>query len=200
MVAASNIFTILRKSNKDELERASYTIKIDSLEKALSEYERAYDNLKIYSSSSHVLAKIALRDIYDFYDTLVVSTDHPVKKGSAVINEDGLVGIVTDSTHSTAKISLITAKNTEISVKIGESYGLLDNYLNRDKLLVVHNINNYTEIKEGTSVFTSGLQKIEGEIKVGKVVKTEIVGVERLVYVEPSVNFDDLNYLMIIDR
>lgn len=200
LICLANVFTLFRENNKDVLETVSYKEKIESLENTLAEYERAYENLKIYDSSTFILSKIALRDIYDFYDVLVIATDHPVEKGSAVINERGLVGIISEANKTTAKVSLLTGKKIDISVKIGESYGLLDTYDKKEKVLIVHNINNYTDIKEGEEVTTSGLQEVDGGLKIGTVKKTEVAGVERIIYVEPSVDFDALNYLMVLNK
>jgi len=199
MVGLSNVFTLFREDNKNNLEVSSYKEKIEVLEKEISEYESSLESLKIYDGSSHVLAKIALRDGYDFYDTLIVSTDSLVKKGSAVMNEDGLVGIVSDANKKTAKVEMIT-KPLKVSVKVGEYYGVMDYYNLEDRLFIVHNINNYANIEVGSEVVTSGLSKIDGDIKIGTVSKIEKSSVETLVYVKPYVDFDHLNYLMVVNK
>lgn len=199
VVFSANIFSNFRENNLDELTIESYENKITSLEKSLSEYERTIDNFKIYEHDSYVLGKIALRDVYDFYDILEISTKFPVEKGSAVINEKGLVGIVSSSNKNTAKVELITGK-TKISVKVGSSYGILNGYDKKENLLFIRNINNYEKIEDGSLVTTSGLEKIEEGLKIGNVLRTEKNGIEQIVYVTPIVDFSRLNYLMVIDK
>ncbi len=194
-----NVFSIAKDDNRYELLSASYEKKIETLEKAIAEYESAYKELKIYEGNNYTIAKVALRDIYDFYDFAIISTDTLVKKGSAVINEDGLVGLVDSANKTTAKVKFLTG-SVKVSVKIGEVYGMLDEYDAQEDCFIVHNINNYQPIKEGDEVRTSGLQEIDGDLPVGKVKKTETVGVEKRVYVEPYVDFNKLNYLMVINR
>lgn len=197
--AISNIATVFRKNNLEPLKESAYLEKIDTLENIIADYELSLDNLKIYSGSNYVLGKIALRDLYDFYDILSISLDSPVNVGNAVINEYGLVGTISSSDKFTAKVSLITNNDT-LSVKIGSYYGLLGGYDKKDNTLLVHNLNNYAVIEEGTEVTTSGLQDIDAGIKIGTVKKIEKTATETLLYVVPYVNFDELNYLMVIKK
>ncbi len=196
--AMANTFTFLRKDNRADLEINTYKEKIDLLQEKIADYERGMNNLKIYDGTSSVLARIALRDMYDFYDTLEISTDFLVKEGSAVVNESGLVGIIESANKNTAKVRLITGKSN-LSVKIGESYGLINGFT-KEGQIVVRNINNYANIKEGDEVVTSGLQNIDAGLLVGHVQLTKIDGVEQLVYITPSVDFDNLNYLMVLTK
>lgn len=195
----SNILTLSRENNKVKLIETTYELRLKNLEESLQKYEEGLNDLSIYEGGSYVLGKIALRDMYGFFDTLTISTDSVVKKDSAVVNEDGLVGIVKDAGLKEAKVSLLTGK-TPVSVKIGESYGLVESYDKKENLLKIKNISNYSKIDSGDTAYTSGLQKLEAGIKVGEVASTEIVGVERIVYIKPSVDFSNLNYLMVIDK
>lgn len=199
IIGLSNVFTVFRENNKDELTIKSYEQKIEILEREISGYKESLNNLSIYEGSSYILSKIALRDIYDFFDILTISTDTQVKKGSAVVNEHGLVGVVKDSNKNTAQVSLLTGKN-DLSIKVEDSFGLVESYDKIDNLLIAKNINNYAKIEEGALVTTSGLQKIDAGIKVGTVERTEVVGVEKIVYIKPFVDFSNLNYLMVIDK
>ena len=107
LLLLSNISSLLREDNRVLLDKTMYEQKIESLERQLFEYESSYENLSIYSQSNYILSKIALRDVYDFYDYLIITPNTRVSKGSAVINESGLVGIVKDANSKNAKVSLI---------------------------------------------------------------------------------------------
>lgn len=199
LILLGNVETFFRKDNSIELEQKKYNSKIEDLERQILEYEKSYNNLKIYEPSTYVLAKISLREIYDFYDFMMVSTDTLVTKGSAVINEDGLVGIVKDVDGKIAKIGLLTGKE-KVSVRIAASYGLIDGYSKEEKMLIVRNINNYEKIAEGDIVETSGLNDIPGGLKIGSVQKIELKGIEKIIYVKSFVDFDNLNYLYIVSK
>ncbi len=195
----SNIASSLRKDNTEALEKNAYLEKIDNLENIIADYENSLENFKIYSGSNYVLSKIALRDLYDFYDILSISLDSPVNNGNAVINEDGLVGIITSSDKSTAKVSLITNNDT-LSVKVGKYYGILGGYDKEKNELIVHNLNNYAAVEEGTEVTTSGFQDLDEGIKIGTVKSIKKTATETILYVTPYVDFDELNYLMVIKK
>ena len=199
LILLSNISSIMRKDNSCTLDYRMQEMKIESLERQLYEYESSMNNLKIYNPTTYVKAKIALRDIYKFYSYIVITTDESVKKNSAVVNEFGLVGFVKETDGTSARVSLLTSGD-KISVKISNSYGVLDGYDKKDKTLVVHNINNYENINIGDIVYTSGLTDIEGNIEIGKVEKIETVGVEKIIYIKSSVDFDELNYLYVLNR
>ncbi len=192
-----NINSLFKEDNKLELIKYAYEKKIEDLEKTIYEYELEHDNIKLYDSKSYILGKIALRDIYDFYSTLVINTDSKVKKGNAVINENGFVGIVEEADKSTAKVKLLT--DLTLSVRIANSYGILDNYIEKDNLFVVHNIDNYKKIDIGDKVVTSGLTDVKEGIDVGEVVDIEKKGIEQVIYVKSEVDFDNLNYLYVMN-
>ena len=194
-----SITTIFRKDNLNSLIENATKIKIETLEKELANYEKAYNDYKIYDANVYVLAKTAIRNVYDFYDYIIISPTSRVNTTSPVINEAGLVGIVTKSSTKTAKVTLLTSVKN-LSVKVSNSYGLLNGYDKKNKLLIIRNINNYDEINIGDKVYTSGLEGIQDNLLVGEVIRTKLEGVERIVYVKSSVNFDAINYVCVINK
>lgn len=197
MTALGNTLSFFRENNRKVLYDVTLKRENEHLKQVISEYEKSMANLKIYEDHPHVLGKIAIRNIYDFYDFLIIAVDNKVENNSLVLNEHGLVGIVEDSNKTTAKVKLLTGK-IKLSVKIGETFGMLDLYDKTNKEFIIHNIDNYKKIEIGTEVTTSGLQEIAADIPIGKVKRTEQKGVEQIVYVEPFVDFDSLNYLMVL--
>ena len=195
----ANIFSLMRNDNKCILDEEMYKSKIISLEKQIASYDEAYESLRIYEGKSYVLAKVAFREIYDFFNYITINTDTLVEKGNPVINENGLVGIISEVSGTSAKVNLLT-NYKGISVKVGNSYGLIDIYNKKDNTILIKNINNYEKISEGDEVVTSGLTDIVGDIKVGKVVKIEESDIEKLVYVSPYVDFNNINYLYVIKK
>lgn len=199
IIGLGNAFSLFRENNEIELVQSAYEGKIEDLERQITEYERANRELKMYEGSSFILSKIAIRNIYDFYDYLIISTASATEKGDAVVNEDGLVGIISSANKLTAKVELITG-GSEISVKVGDNYGMLGEYDKKERLFKIHNIDNYKVVTIGDEVTTSGLQQIDAGIRIGTVTKIDNEGVEQIVYVAPSVNYEELNYLIVISR
>ena len=199
LILLSNISTMMRVDNSKEVEEYMYEHRIEELERELLSYQDAYDNIKLYSSYGYIPAKTSMRSIYDFYDYIMINPNTKVSSGDVVINESGLVGIISEADNKTAKVSLITGK-VKVSVKVASSYGILSEYDRQEKLLIIHNINNYEKIEEGDEVVTSGLSDIAGNIKVGKVLKVVAEGLEKTVYVRSDVDFDNLNYLYVIAK
>ena len=193
----ANINSLFKKNNTTKLNETYYKEKIEYLEKELSNYELSLNNLKIYEDQNYILSKVAIRNVYDFYNYLILSTDSKVEKNSAVINEDGLVGVVDTGNKNIAKVALLTG-DVSISVKINNSYGQLDDYDKEEKLLIVHNINNYEKIEVGDKVETSGLAKIDANLPIGTVEKIDKKGIEQVIYVKSYADFDNLNYLYCI--
>lgn len=199
LIALANITSIFRENNLNKLEVESYKQKIEYLEKEILEYQNAHNNLSIYKGSSFILAKIALRNIYQFYDTITITTETRVNPSSPVINEDGLVGFISETDGNNSKVLLLT-NNNKLSVKVCNSYGLLNKYIKKENIFLLSNINNYQDISNDCLVTTSGLQEVQNNLKIGKVIKVETKGIEKLVYVKPFVNFDKLNYLYVIEK
>lgn len=199
VIGASNLMSIFREDNKEVLEIETLKRENEQLKQKVAEYEKSLANLSIYEGESRILAKIALRNIYEFYNFLTISTEDMVSKGMAVLNEDGLVGIVDDANKFTAKVKLLTG-DVKVSVKIGENYGLLDEYDHNTECFLIHNIDHLKNIEPEAEVVTSGLQDLGADIKIGRVAKTETKGVEKIVYVKPYVDFNNLNYLVVLEK
>lgn len=193
----SNINSLFNKDNKYELLKNTYETRGDNLNKEISEYEKI-SNLDLTKDKSMILSKVALRDIYDFYDYLIISTSYKAKAGDAVLNEKGLVGIVEDSSMKEARVNLLTGAN-KISVKVNNSFGLLGLYNKRTKLFRITNITNYESINKGDIVTTSGLSSIPENIYVGEVVKINKKGIEQEIYVKSDIDFENLNYLYVLN-
>lgn len=155
--------------------------------------------LSIYDGENYILGKIALRDTYDFYNYLMVSTDGITNKNDPVINENGLVGLVESFNKKSAKVTLLTGK-ISLNVRVGNTYVILDGYDKKNNLLVVYNINNYKNVSVGDEVTTSGLTDIDANVYIGKVEKIITEGIEQIIYVKSEVDFDNLNYLYIVSK
>ena len=117
-----------------------------------------------------VISKIIRRDMYSFYDlfTILKGTKEGIKVGDAVINEQGLIGIINKVYDNYSEVKLISSPSSKISVKINNSYGIL---VYQDNKFQVLNLKLNEEIRKGDLVYTSGLTNIKDGILVGKVKK-----------------------------
>ena len=194
LVFSSNVLTMFRFDNRLLLEESAYKKEIDRLKLSISDYKKAQQNMILAGDSSLIISKISLRNIYNFYDYLVVSTSSTVSNGDEVINEDGLVGFVISHSKHLAKVRLLTGKH-KLSIKINTSYGLLEKYNPKTKCFLVSNVKNIESIKIGDTVETSGLSKESPHLYVGKVYKVN--NINNSVLVKSDVNFDNLNYLYV---
>ncbi len=157
---------------------------------------KAYqDNLLTYNTTKY-LTKIKYRDIYNYQKELVVYKGYKdgIVKDLGVVDNNILIGIISKTYSDSSIVRLINNKDSKISIKINDNYGILkyDNKLYIDDIDGVVNI--------GDIVYTSGLGKIIENIKVGIV--TNIIfdnnSINKVIEVEPLYNIHKLNYLYIL--
>ena len=189
-----NIYGLLYKNNPEILK--CNIIKGES-NKKLQELENLLD-IKI-NDYNYVISKVIYRNIYSFNNELTISKgkNYGIKKKYAVVNDLGLVGIINNSYNNYSKVQLLTNKNTEISVRINNSYGILK----RSKdIFYVDNITNSEIINIGDLVYTSGIGNLPGDILIGKVssIKIDKLGIEQILLINPVVDFNNINYVMVI--
>lgn len=170
---------------KDELNKS---LELASLDKYLE-----YDYLK---------SVVVLRDVYNFHNTITIKygKDANLKKGMAVVGENGLVGLISKVNKNTSIVKLITSNDLNISVAIDENYGMLNEYDETYDYLVAESFNNYEIIMKNDEVYTSGLGLIPQGLYVGKVVNTKSINqdIEQIVNIKSEVDFNNLKYIAII--
>ena len=118
----------------------------------------------INNNLNYEIAKVINRDIYNYNNEITIDIpSKKVEKGNAVINEEGLIGIVTKVKKNSSIVKLLNSSNN-ISVIINETYG----NLNKD---TINLLDKYSNIKIGDYVYTSGLTSIPKGIFIGKVIE-----------------------------
>ena len=157
----------------------------------LSEYD--YVNATVISSSDYLLVDKGLLN--------------GVSDGSAVITSDGLIGKVVNTSNFTSTIRLLNSSeiNNKISVKIIDEdnfyYGLLIGY--KEGFYIIEGVSEVDNVKIGNLVTTTGLTDyFPGGLLIGsvkKIVKDEY-DLTAIIEVEPSVNFNNLEIVTIINR
>lgn len=198
IIFGSNINVFLRSFdnnlNSDNINNNYCT----SLENDYNELLKIND-FKITSELNLVVSKVMLRDIYEFSDTLTIykGTNAGIKEGNAVITDKGLIGVVSKVNKESSVVELITNKSSNISVRIGSSYGILNM---QDNSLIVSDLSMYDDVFIGEEVYTSGIGNLPGDIYIGNVIdiKANNTEIEKILEVSPVVDLSTINYVMVV--
>ena len=157
------------------------------------------NEFNIANNLNLIVSKVYLRDIYDFTNTLTIykGTNSGLKEGLAVINNSGLIGTIKSVSDESSVVELITSKNSNISVRINDNYGILkmDN-----GALVVKDLVANSDISIGDEIYTSGLGNLPSDIYVGKVINVSLnnTEIEKIIEVEPAVDLNNINYILVV--
>ena len=146
-----------------------------------------------------IISKVMFRDIYEFSDNLTIykGSNNDIKEGMPVIDDNGLIGIISNVKKNTSIVKLITNKTTNISVKVNDSYGILKSL---DGKVFVSDFSYYDNINIGDKIYTSGIGNIKGDIYIGEVIDIKLneTEIEKIVEVKLASNINKLNYLYVV--
>ena len=157
------------------------------------------NEFNIANNFNLIVSKVYLRDIYDFTNTLTIykGTNSGLKEGLAVINNSGLIGTIKSVSDEASVVELITSKNSNISVRINDNYGILkmDN-----GVLVVKDLVANSDISIGDEIYTSGLGNLPSDIYVGKVINVSLnnTEIEKIIEVDLAVDLNNINYILVV--
>lgn len=164
-----------------------YYVELDGLRLENQLLKKELNDLVNTNYEEGIIAKVILRDMYSFYDELVINVGSKdnINIYDSVICNGSLIGIVTKVNDNTSNVKLISS-NYNISVKIGNTYGNLNKG-------IVTMIDKYSDISVGDLVYTSGLDNILNDIYIGKVkdISLDEDGLSNKVIIE----YEDNNYL-----
>ena len=184
---ASYFISYIKYDNKEYVLDNALKVENELLKKEI-------ENLRNVSVSDGKIAKVIVRDIYGFYDEIIIDLGSDVVRvKDLVINEDGLVGVVYKVSKNKSYVKLLTS-NYKISVKLGDTYGIYNNGS-------ITMLDKYSDIKVGEKVYTSGLDESLGDIYIGEVLNVyyDQEGLGKNVDVK-YVNNDNLNYVVVLGR
>ena len=169
-----------------------------SIEKDYNELLKSNEFLN-NSSLNLIISKVMFRDIYEFSDyiTIYKGSNNDIKEGMPVIDDNGLIGIISSVKKNTSIVKLITNKSTNISVKINDSYGILKSL---DGKVFVSDFSYSDNINIGDKIYTSGIGNIKGDIYIGEVIDIKLneTEIEKIVEVKLASNINKLNYLYVV--
>lgn len=156
------------------------------------------NNIEFNDDLDLQVSRVKYHNVYEYSDTLTIykGFKNSVFVNDVVLNNDGLIGIVTKTYDYYSIVTLITNKNSNISVKINDAIGILKTINNT---LVVTNINNYEKVNVDDEIYTSGLGNLPDNIYIGKVKSINLNNTEIEKVVEVNINdrLEKLDYLFI---
>lgn len=189
---------------------------LELIEQKYNEVSKELNSLKENNNLKNTLIDYEIIDAYTinrnvgyWYDTLTIDKglDDGIVKDMAVINSKGLIGKIIKSTKNTSTVKLLTGinENNRISVKIDIDgtylYGLLSNY--QDSYFILEGISDNREITEDSIITTTGLDNLfPSGIRIGHFKKsiTDNFELSRTIYVKSLVDFDNIDYVMVLKR
>ena len=149
---------------REDYDKTKYNILVAE-RNSLKAYLESLTNLD-YDAYNYTYGKVVLRELYNFTEQLTIKTSKEVNKGSLVVNENGVVGVISNANKDIATVELLTNKNTALSIKINGLYGKLKFKNN----LIVEDIPK-EKVTIGDEVYTSGLTNYPEGLLIGKVSK-----------------------------
>lgn len=156
------------------------------------------NDVKINDDIDLKVSRVKYRDVYEYTNTITIfkGFKNGVFKGDVVLNNEGLIGVVTKTYDYYSIVTLITNKDSNISVKINDAIGILKVINNN---LVVTNINNYELVNKEDKIYTSGLGNLPENIYIGIVedVFLNETEIEKFASVNVNSRLDKLDYLFI---
>ncbi len=174
--------------------------KICNDEENYQKLKKEYDELLEYKTTvnENIISKVIIHDPLEFFEkiTIIKGSEDNINVGDLVINELGLIGIISKVNKHTSIVDLLPNKNTHIAVHIGDVDGLLESDNGK---LVIKNITRNDNINIGSDITTSNYSLLQTGLLIGKVKEIHETK-ENLSYeilVEPSVDYNNLNYVSI---
>ncbi len=192
---------------------------VQQLETENSKLRQAYSesiNLKIENDALRRLLGLKIREEYDtepakvigyFYNkwkseiVIDIGTNSGIVEGMAVVNEDGLIGMVTLTSNYTSQVRLLNDPQSTIGARVLSSrkLGMVEG--SNEKVVYLNYIPSGETVLKGDILITSEFgEYIPPELLIGRIKK---IGQSSDVYyrqieVEPFVDLMDIEYVLVI--
>jgi rod shape-determining protein MreC len=205
------------KSENDELEAEVEELRerLIAEQIAARENERLREQLDYISGPTFpgdyepIVARVVGRPSSPYEQEVLIAagTDAGVRKDAPVVTEDGLVGLVTDVTSNSAKVTLLTDQQSNVSAVVLESNapGIVRHGPSASTL-ILDRVGKDQLVKEGNLVVTAGwrAERLESlyppGIPIGKVksVGQQDVDLFKRIQIAPLVDFDSLAEVIVL--
>ncbi len=151
------------------------------------------------------LARVIARSPNNWFKVITIDkgSEDGISTGMPVINPDGLVGRVSNTSPHSSQVALITDREMAVGAilqKSRETRGIIEGTGDSSSLGMI-NIPYYAKMKKGERVITSGLSEFYPKgIQIGTIqtVQREANGLLLFATVRPAVDFEKLEEVMVI--
>ena len=197
------------KNNSDKVK--SYEVRIKELEREVDNLKKTVEVNQVITDYKKINASVVNRNVGSWFNTININKGSKagIKEGYAVITDKGLIGKIVSVSNFTSTVKLLSTDEAinKISVKIEVDdksiYGLLSSYDKKNNTYLVEGISDNTEIPNGAKVVTTGLtDAFPAGILIGEVksVTKDRYELAKAVLVTPSVDFNDIDIVTVLDR
>ena len=170
--------------------------------RSLLDYKQAQNDQYVLEA-----ARVIARSPNNWYKTLTIDkgTASGIDMNMPVINPNGLVGKVVSVSSNSSQIWLMTDREMAVGAilqETRETKGIVEGLGDNGQLRMI-NIPYYSPVSEGEKVISSGLSEIYPpgiQIGVIKDIKKDVNGLVLSATVEPSVDFDQLEEVLVIKQ
>jgi rod shape-determining protein MreC len=198
---------------KAELEEAHERLIAEQI--AARENERLREALDYISGPSfpsdyeHIVARVIRRPPNPYQQEVLIAagTDAGVRKDAPVVTDEGLVGLVTDVSPNSAKVTLLTDQGSNVSSIVLESNAAgMVRHGTSASTLILDKVGKDQLVEEGNLVVTAGWASERFEslyppgIPIGKVksVGQQDVDLFKRIQIAPLVDFDSLAEVIVL--
>lgn len=125
-------------------------VKINILENNYNKLKEEYNSLIDFKSNINIDNNYVITNLYlnnYSFDKMLINGKYHIN--DEVVNSEGLIGIVSNVYDNYSEVSYL--KNTNITVRINDYYGLLDS---KDSKLIVKGISNYSAIFVNDKIYS----------------------------------------------
>lgn len=215
VTSPANLFKDKNTTNKKLKEKADkadmYYAQIKELQKEVNDLKKTLELNATLSEYTTINSTVVNRNIGYWYNNLTIDkgSKNGIKKGDAVVTNEGLIGKIVNVSNFSSSVKLLTSDeiSNKISVKVEDGgnfyYGLLIGYNRERKVYEIEGLTDYKKIKEGDMVTTTGLTDYfpSGLLvgKVSKIVKDDY-DLSSIVEVTPAVNFENISTVVVLNR
>lgn len=211
MMEKNNLYEKYKELKNKEEQVDSVISQNENLQNEIDKLKETLDLNTVLSDKVYLNATVISRNIGYWYDEITIDkgSKNGIEKGMAVVTPKGLIGQITKVSNYSSTVKLLSNENMsdKISVKIkveeGYVYGLISKYDSKTNTYTVEGISENVDILKGANVVTTGMgTNFPSGLMVGRVkrVTTDNFDLSKVVEVEASVDFDDLDYVTVLKR
>jgi rod shape-determining protein MreC len=152
--------------------------------------------LSTYANYNYTITRLSFRSIDNkniFY--INGGNNNNFKTNYALVNSNGLVGIITEVYDDYSICNTINNLNN-LSIKINNNYGTISEY--DGEYLISKDFSNQDNTNLNDIVYTSELGIVKESIKIGTITKIENTSITKTIYIKPFVDFNNISYLYVV--